>query len=39
MEPKDYKEVIDGIERMVVSGITSYGEGCGLTGKPGYFYQ
>ena len=33
--PVYYKQVIDGRERMVVSGITSYGEDCALAGKPG----
>lgn len=33
--PLMYKEVINGKEKMVVAGITSYGDGCADPGLPG----
>ena len=32
--PLMYKEIVDGKEKMFVTGITSYGDDCALAGKP-----
>lgn len=36
--PLFVKEIINGIEKFILVGITSYGDGCAQPGFPGYFF-